>query len=95
MEQFVINMESVNPESIMLTRREKEVLFHICLGDTNIEIGAKLQLSHKTIEIYKSRLLAKTKTRNSAHLVLFAMVNKLVDFECKHMVLPVFEELSC
>lgn len=66
-------------ESLHLNAREKEVLLYICNGFTNNEISQKLFLSTKTIEKYRTSLLQKTNTRNSAHLVMFAIKNRLID----------------
>ncbi len=56
-----------------LTKREKEVLALVCRGYTNAEIAKNLFLSPKTIEGHKANLLSKTHTKNSAHLVMFAI----------------------
>lgn len=62
-----------------LTQKEINVLQLICNGLTNHEIADQLFLSIKTIEKYRSNLLHKTDTRNSAHLVKFAIENKLIE----------------
>ena len=66
-------------DSLNLNAREKEVLSYICNGYTNNEISQKLFLSCKTIEKYRTSLLQKTNTRNSAHLVMFAIQHRLID----------------
>lgn len=68
----------VNGE-IALSAREKEVLLNICQGYTNNEISEKLFISPKTVENYRSALLQKTGTRNAAHMVMFAIKNKLIE----------------
>ncbi len=68
----------VNGE-IALSSREKEVLLHICQGYTNNEISEKLFISPKTVDNYRSALLQKTGTRNSAHMVMFAIKNRLIE----------------
>jgi len=55
-----------------LTTREKEVLQHIALGMTTIEIGAKLFLSKFTIESHRKNLLQKFKAKNMAELIKMA-----------------------
>jgi DNA-binding NarL/FixJ family response regulator len=64
---------------LCLSVREKDVLNLICNGYTNKEISDKLFLSPKSIEKYRSALLQKTNTRNSAHLVMYAIQNNLID----------------
>jgi len=66
------NLNMQNELKITLTNRESEILEFICEGETNTEIAKKLSISSKTVEGYKTKLLAKTKSRNSAHLVMFA-----------------------
>ncbi|HOP04404.1 MAG TPA: response regulator transcription factor [Tenuifilaceae bacterium] len=66
-------------DKLHLNAREKEVLHYICNGFTNNEISCKLFLSTKTIEKYRTSLLQKTNTRNSAHLVMFAIQNRLIE----------------
>ncbi len=65
-------------ELLELTRRESEVLDLLTTGLSNVAIGQKLHLSHRTIEKYVSRLLRKTETNNRAELVRFALQNHLV-----------------
>ncbi len=74
-----INTQKVD-DSLKLSKKEIEVLAFICNGFTNKEISEKMFLSVKTIEKYRTSLLQKTNTRNSAHLVMFAMQNNLVNF---------------
>lgn len=62
-----------------LTKREQEVLALLTTGLSNVEIGQKLHLSHRTIEKYVSNLLRKTDTSNRAELVRFALERHLVD----------------
>lgn len=61
-----------------LTKREHEVLALLCQGYTNVEIAKKLCLSTKTIEGHRARLLSKTGTKNSAHLVMVAIKKGLL-----------------
>jgi len=61
-----------------LTKREKEVLALLCQGFTNAEIADQLFLSSKTIEGHRANLLSKTGTKNSAHLVMFAIKKGII-----------------
>lgn len=65
---------------LKLNDREKDVLHLICNGYTNKEISDKMCLSVKSIEKYRTSLLQKTQTRNSAHLVMHSILNKLIEF---------------
>ena len=61
-----------------LTKRELYVLELICKQHTAEEIADKLNLSVRTIEGYRRKLLDKTKSKNMAGLVVYALKNKLV-----------------
>ncbi len=62
-----------------LTKREKEILQFICQGYSNNEIAETLFISPKTVDNHRTNLLSKTGTRNSAHLVMFAIKHKIVE----------------
>ena len=70
---------SLMNKNITLSSRETEVLMLICQGYSNKEIAEVLFLSPKTIDNYRTSLLEKTETKNAAHLVMFAIKNKLVE----------------
>jgi len=57
---------------VLLTNREKEVLYLLSRGYTNSEIGEKLFLAHSTIHTYRKNLLKKFDARNSCHLIFLA-----------------------
>jgi DNA-binding NarL/FixJ family response regulator len=59
--------------------REQQVLEQICKGLSNQEIADTLFISKRTVEKHRASLLLKTNTKNTAHLVMFAIENKLVD----------------
>jgi DNA-binding NarL/FixJ family response regulator len=61
-----------------LTQREQEVLDLVTEGLSNVQIGDRLHLSHRTVEKYVSRLFRKTESNNRAELVRFAMEHHLV-----------------
>jgi DNA-binding CsgD family transcriptional regulator len=52
-----------------LTPREREVLREICAGAANKEIGRKLAISPRTVEVHRARIMAKIGARNAADLV--------------------------
>ena len=62
-----------------LSIREKEVLFQICKGLSNVEIGDKLYISKRTVDKHRSNILAKTACKNTANLVVYAIKNGLVE----------------
>ena len=67
-----------NPDRIVLTRREKEVLELIAGGLTNAEIAAKLFISITTVDTHRKNLLAKFEVRNTASLVRTAARLQLI-----------------
>lgn len=85
-----IHESIVNPESkkikskfdnTFFTKREKEVLQHICLQKTTAEIADDLCISPRTVEGHRNNLLIKTESKNVAGLVIYALENKLVSLE--------------
>jgi len=62
----------------VFTEREKEVLELTCKGMTNEEIGNQLNLSLGTIKGYRSSLLEKTESKNTASLIIYAIKNNLI-----------------
>jgi DNA-binding NarL/FixJ family response regulator len=62
-----------------LTLREKEVLVLVAEGDSNKEIGAKLNLTEITVRNYVSNILNKLQLRNRIELTKFAFVHHLKD----------------
>jgi len=66
-------------KSANLSRREKEILIKICEGLSNQEIANSLFISKRTVDKHRANLLAKTNSKNTASLILFAIRNKLVE----------------
>ena len=62
-----------------LSAREREVLHLVVDGLTIKEIARQLDISAKTAENHRSRLLAKLGVRNSAELVRYAVRKRLVE----------------
>ncbi|HXF65590.1 MAG TPA: response regulator [Burkholderiales bacterium] len=56
-----------------LTAREREVLEHVARGLHAKEIAAELRISPRTVEVHKTRIMAKLGVRNVAELVRFAV----------------------
>ena len=62
-----------------LSEREIEVLKQICIGLSNQEIAEVLHISKRTVDKHRANLLDKTNSKNTAHLVMYAIKNKLID----------------
>ena len=56
-----------------ITEREREILRLIAGGHTNRAIGEKLQISEKTVETHRSRMMQKLDIHRLADLVRFAL----------------------
>lgn len=65
--------------SLEITEKEKEVIRYICMEFTSQEIGDKMNMSPRTVESIKERLMEKFGVKNTAGLVFFAVKNELVD----------------
>ncbi len=62
-----------------LSTRELQVLRRLALGHTNREIASTYNISIKTIDTYRFRLLKKLNLRNNAELSRFAIQNGLIE----------------
>ncbi len=60
-------------KSLNLSARETEVLKLVALGHTNKEIGQELDVSIKTVETHKARIMGKTGCERRSELVRYAM----------------------
>jgi DNA-binding NarL/FixJ family response regulator len=69
---------SLNTE-ITLNDRERDVVKYICMEFTAQEIAQKLDLSPRTVEAIKDRLMERFGAKNTAGLVFFAVKNNLID----------------
>jgi len=64
--------------SVLLSRREQELLRLIVAGKSNTEIADSMCLGYETIKSYRKRLMFKLNTSNSADLVRIALEQQLV-----------------
>jgi DNA-binding NarL/FixJ family response regulator len=69
---------SLNTE-ITLNDREREVVRYICMEFTAHEIAQKIDVSPRTVEAIKDRLMERFGAKNTAGLVFFAVKNNLID----------------
>ena len=63
------DLSASRPVTAELTAREREVAAHLMRGMTSKEIGRALIISHRTVEIYRARLMRKFKASTTADLV--------------------------
>lgn len=82
---LVSNLKSAPAESHehisdeILSAREKEILLHICKGESNSEIAENLFISKRTVDNHRSNIMAKIGCKNTANLVVYAIKNNLVE----------------
>jgi len=63
------------------TAKENEVLRLICKGFSTEEMANDLNISKRTVEGFRAKLLQKTNLNSTLNLVLYAIRNKLVTLE--------------
>ncbi len=56
-----------------LSRRERQVLAGLVEGQTNKEMARQFDLSPRTVEVYRAKLMTKMQANNISELVRFAM----------------------
>jgi DNA-binding NarL/FixJ family response regulator len=60
-----------------VTKREKEIIGHVCRGYTNKEIASKLSLSEQTVKAHLNRIFRKFNVSSRSQLVAIAMGNQM------------------
>ena len=85
-------------DELLLSDREKEILRLICFQLNSTQIAEKLALSSRTVENHRLNLLVKTRSKNIAGMVVFAIQNKIInlgelDFDNNTVTLD-FESIS-
>lgn len=69
---------SLNSE-IVMSDKEKEVVSLLCMEYTAAEIAQKMEISPRTVESIKDRLMERFGLKNTAGLVFFAVKNNMID----------------
>ncbi len=72
-----IEEEQLRARLDSLTNRETEVLLLVAQGLTNREIGEKLEISPRTVETHRERVMDKLRIRTVAGLTRFVVENEL------------------
>ena len=63
------DLSAQRPVTAELTAREREVAAYLMQGLTSKQIGKTLDISHRTVEIYRARLMRKYKSSTTGDLV--------------------------
>ncbi|MBL0048933.1 MAG: response regulator transcription factor [Bacteroidetes bacterium] len=66
-------------EQIEFTKRELEILQLICHEFSTKEIASKLKSAERTVDWHRKNIIEKTKSKNTAGIVYYAVKNLLVD----------------
>jgi FixJ family two-component response regulator len=67
--QLLSERQSIRDRFERLTPREREVLQHVTRGSSNKVMAYELNISQRTIEIHRARLMEKMEAPSLAHLV--------------------------
>jgi DNA-binding NarL/FixJ family response regulator len=74
----VRSIPSLNNE-VQVSEKEKKVIRLLCMEFTAQEIAKEMNISPRTVEAIKDRLMARFGVKNSVGLVFFAMKHALID----------------
>lgn len=78
-QQYVYASNSGDQASLeILTAREKEILRYIADGSANKNIASKLDISIRTVETHRSRIVRKLGIKTAAGLVKYAISKGLI-----------------
>ena len=72
-----IEAEQVRTRIDSLTAREREVLLLVAEGLTNREIGERLEISPRTVETHRERVMGKLRIRSVAGLTRFVVEHEM------------------
>jgi RNA polymerase sigma factor (sigma-70 family) len=72
-----IEAEQLRARLESLTNREREVMLLVAEGLTNREIGERLEISPRTVETHRERVMAKLRVRSVAELTRFVVEHGL------------------
>ena len=76
-----VSKKSFNVNTPSLTKREKEVLFHLAKGGTSIEISKALNISETTVVFHTKNIIEKVDARNRTHAVAKVIALNLINFD--------------
>ncbi|PWB49198.1 MAG: DNA-binding response regulator [Nitrosomonadales bacterium] len=73
------NQTATQPSSLLdlLTQREREILSHLALGESNKVIARQLDISHDTVKLHVRHILSKLNLTSRVEAAIFAVEHKL------------------
>lgn len=69
---------AIKSRFLRLTPREQQVMLHVISGKSNKEIARELEISHRTIDIHRARIMEKMNAKSLAELITMAASSGLV-----------------
>ena len=69
----------IDPSAACLSSREVQILMHLALGDSVKEVAAKLDLTPKSVDSYKHRIMKKLGIHDRVLLCRYAIREGLID----------------
>ena len=79
--ELIEDVSDDQAEGQALTNRQKEILRLVAQGYTNREIGQKLDISVRTVEVHRFNLMRRLRVRNVAQLLRQAMALHIIPKE--------------
>ncbi len=73
-----MNTSTPQNDAQSLTTRQKEILRLVAQGYTNREIGERLEISVRTVEVHRFNLMRRLRVRNVAQLLRQALALQLI-----------------
>ncbi len=73
-----VNFRNKTNKKVSLTVRQKEILRLVAKGYTNREIGEKLDISVRTVEVHRFNLMRRLRVRNVAQLLRQGLALRLL-----------------
>lgn len=74
---FIGSLSSDQEKLLSLSNQEIKVMRYILSGADNMQIASEMNISHKTVSTYKSRLMDKLDCKSLKDLFLFSNRNKI------------------
>jgi two-component system response regulator NreC len=76
----MVKINEISPHSRKpkLSSREREILILLCEGHSNKQIAEALNLSTRTVEAYRARLMRKLRLQSLPELVRYAVRSGIV-----------------
>ncbi len=80
-DSYLGNLPATKSSLSLLATREREVLQYLAEGYSSKEIGAKLNISSRTVETHRSNIMSKLDLHSIAELTKFAIREGLVQID--------------